>query len=192
MADEAKALRVSVHGNKNREQGMLQGSISNQMVTPLTPGTKHPKNPLLGARGKSQEPSPRLGKHGQLKKAPRKKVSNPGGEGSARRCPAKGGRNSKIWDSTRGQPSGRRRSTGKRRTVAEGGTPQKLVLGVHPPPKPLCVSHCRSPREGSIPGSMAPYPGRDTYWRRSCSRDFWVRPGVPAALWACRGRQHWR
>lgn len=108
MKNETKVLKVSVHGRKNREQGMLQTSTLNSLVMHLTPAMKYSKQPL-GARGKSQKPSPCLGKHRRLKKVQGKKerVKNPADKGRATQSPAKGSGNCEIPDSTRWQPSSR-------------------------------------------------------------------------------------
>lgn len=66
LENEGKALEVSAHGRKNREQGMLQTSTLNQIVMHLAPALKNSKQSLAWSKG--QKPSPCSGKHGRLKK----------------------------------------------------------------------------------------------------------------------------
>lgn len=106
MENEAKVLKVSAHGRKSREQGMLQTSTLDSLMMHLTPAMKCSQQPP-GARGKSQKPSPCSGKHRRLKKVQGKKVTNPGGDGRATRSPARGSGNCEIPDSTSWQPSSR-------------------------------------------------------------------------------------
>lgn len=61
LENEAKALEVSVHGRKNREQGMLQTSTLNQIVMHLAPALKHSKQSLAWSKGQKPEAISLLG-----------------------------------------------------------------------------------------------------------------------------------
>lgn len=55
LENKAKALEVSVHRRKNREQGMLQTSILNPIVMHPAPATKRSKQPLAWSKGQKPE-----------------------------------------------------------------------------------------------------------------------------------------